>query len=119
MARYDAANNLHNVMWKNTLEERLQDVGNCEGYKYLPQVDDLRPRALGCDADVILWRNEYLFTLEKLKEFRAKFGVGGVLVTGQPGIGELLQTVIVGHLAHILITCRKISFPLLFTPPPP
>ena len=75
-------------MWKNTLEEILQDVANCNGHKYLPQVDSLRLQALGCSADVILWRDEYLFTLEKLKEFRAKFGVGGVVVTGQPGIGE-------------------------------
>ena len=106
-------------MWKKALEERLQDVANCERYKYLPQVDTLRLRALGCRADVILLRDEYLLTLDKLKEFRAKFGVGGVVVTGQPGIGELLQKNMVGHLAHVLITCRKISFPFLFTPPSP
>jgi hypothetical protein len=99
-----AADKLHEAMWRQDLGRRLQDVDRCEGLKYLPAtvVDDLQLADLGCEADVILVREEYVFTLNAL-EGRQK-NTGGIVLTGHPGIGtSLLQKDIC---AHVLITSR-------------
>jgi hypothetical protein len=74
-------------MWQQDLESRLQDVGQCEGLKYLPPtaVHDLRLRRLGCTAEAILVREEYYFTLKALEG--RQNNSGGIIVTGHPGIG--------------------------------
>ncbi len=84
-----AATKLHQAMWQTNLEKRLLDVDECKELKYLPssEVKDLQLRVLGCDTDTILIREEYLLTLKELKDCRPKFG--GIVLTGQPGIGMI------------------------------
>ena len=92
------------AMWQQDLESRLQDVDQCEGFKYLPAtvVKDLRLWELQCDAEIILICNKYRLTLNTL--VRHQNTSGGIVVTGYPGIGtNLLQK---DNLAHILITSR-------------
>jgi hypothetical protein len=90
-------------MWgKNNLEEKLANVdvyGDIK-LKYLPstEVEHLKLRELGCTADAILIREDYVFAFEKLKGRQPN--VGGIVLTGQPGIGASLLTCP----AHILIT---------------
>ena len=83
---HHAAEKLHKSMWQQDLESRLQDVGQCEGLKYLPSavVDDLQLRQLGCTAKAILVRDEYYFTLKALEG--CQNDSGGIIVTGHPGI---------------------------------
>ncbi len=82
-------------MWGKNLEERLRNVSETNNLnsdlKYLPpdEVDNLRLRELGCDADAILFREEYHLTSKRLEDLRPN--VGGVVVTGQPGIGMCLS----------------------------
>ncbi|KAF8503700.1 hypothetical protein F5888DRAFT_1631601 [Russula emetica] len=73
---YEAAKNLYRVMWGNNLEERLLNVAGCEGLKYFPptEVKNLQLRALGCDVNAILFREEYPFTLKRLQDRRPNLG---------------------------------------------
>jgi hypothetical protein len=101
---YDAANNLHTAMWQQDLESKLQDVDQCEGFKYLPStvVNDLRLRELTLYSMAILVREEYRYTLNTLEE--RQDNSGGVVVVGHPGIGtNLLQK---NNFAHVWITSR-------------
>jgi hypothetical protein len=74
-------------MWRNDLVGKLRNVDNCEDLKYLPSADvkDLHLEALGCDAETILVREEYLSTVRELEYRRPN--IGGMVVTGQPGTG--------------------------------
>ena len=83
---YEAAKNLHREMWRNDFS-RLLKADKCNGFKYLPatEVQRLQLEVLGCEAGAILFREEYIFTLKRLEERRPN--IGGVVVTGQPGIG--------------------------------
>jgi hypothetical protein len=94
----EAAKNLYLAMWGSNLEERLLNVAGCAGLKYLPptEVKTLQLRALGCDVNAILFREEYPFTLKRLQDRRPN--LGGVVVTGQPGIGTSLLQKDVGTL---------------------
>ena len=88
---YDAANRLYTAMWQQDLGSKLQDVDQCEGFKYLPAtvVNELRLRELKCNAMAILVREEYRSTLDTLE---ARQNIGGMVVMGHPGIGtNLLQ----------------------------
>ena len=69
---YKAAENLHQVVWQKDLEKRFLEVNECEGLKYLPstEVRDLRLEDLGCDANIILIREDYYFTLRELEKYR-------------------------------------------------
>ena len=80
-----AARKLHEAMWQQDLGNILQDV---DGFNYLPatEVERLQLKQLGCDADVILVRSDYIFTMNILKQRRQKKS-GGIVVTGTPGIG--------------------------------
>lgn len=86
---YIAAKNLHQVMWQNSLEEKLVNVDGCGKLKYLPpsEVKTLQLKALGCNTNTILVREEYLFTTEKLKEYGPD--IGGIILTGHPGSGRV------------------------------
>jgi hypothetical protein len=100
-------------MWRSDLVGKLCNV---EDLTYLPptNVKDLHLEALGCDAGTILVREEYLSTVRELESHR--LNTGGMVVTGQPGTGMSLD---MGHLSHILITCRKICFFILSARPSP
>jgi len=84
---YHAAQKLHKAMWGQDLGKRLRDVDQCKGFKYLPAdvVDDLQLGRLGCDANIILVRKEYMSTMIALEGRRNNSG--GIVVTGHPGIG--------------------------------
>ena len=77
---------LHWAMWGNDLKERLHNVENSEDLEYLPRADvqDLHLEALGCQANTIIVREEYPFTLKKLDNHRPN--IEGMVVTGHPGI---------------------------------
>ena len=109
---YKAAEALHRAVWQTDLEKMLHKVDKCEDLKYLPPtvVRNLQLDVLGCDTETILIREEYEFTFKELEKHRPN--IGGVVVTGQPGIGtSLLQT----NRIDVLIMCRKIGLYLLFT----
>ena len=84
---YVAADELHEAMWRQDLESKLQDVEGCNGLKYLPAaaINDLRLQELGCVAKAILVREEYRSSFSILEERQDRFG--GIVVTGHPGIG--------------------------------
>ena len=86
---YKAANDLHRAMWLNNFEGKLVEVDECEGLTYLPstEVRDLQLNALGCNATAILVREEYHFTYEELKKHHPNPNIGGIVLTGHPGIG--------------------------------
>jgi hypothetical protein len=88
---YKAAENLHQALWQKDLEKRFLEVNECEGLKFLPstEVRDLRLKDLGCDANIILIREDYCFTLRELEKYR-QLNAGGVVVMGHPGIGTNL-----------------------------
>jgi hypothetical protein len=116
---HKAANNLHRAMWRTDLEKRLVEVDECEDLKYLPptEVRNLQLKALGCNANAILIREEYVLTLKELEKHRPNIG-GGIVLTGQPGIGtSLLQDM--GRPAHVFITRREIYFSVLSVTPSP
>jgi hypothetical protein len=75
-------------MWGKDFKEMLLDVPNCEGMKYLPaaQVDYLQIKHLGYPEQVLLIRTEYILSMNKFTSKSLCEG-GGVVITGQPGIG--------------------------------
>jgi hypothetical protein len=75
-------------MWGKDLEKMLLDVPDCEGLKYLPkaQLDHLQIGFLGYPEQVLLIREEYIFAMNHLTSKSLCEG-GGMVVTGQPGIG--------------------------------
>jgi hypothetical protein len=80
-------------MWQNDIEKNLLNVAGCKGLKYyLPEVKNLQVAKLGCDENSILFREEYSFALEKLKDRRSNHRIGGMgrVVLGHPGIGTSL-----------------------------
>jgi hypothetical protein len=86
---YKAAKVLHNALWQTDLEKRLLTVDTGKDYlKYLPanEVKDLQLPELGC-YDAILFREEYDLTRKESEKRQPGLGIGGVVVTGQPGIG--------------------------------
>jgi hypothetical protein len=116
---YNAAQVLHKAMWRQDLDKKLQKVTRGSDLKYLPptEVNNLQLRELGCYADAILVRKEYLVTFKSLEDHRPN--IGGVVVTGQPGIGTSFLQKDLGYFAHALITCRQINIFILFAPPAP
>jgi len=90
----EAAKKLHKDMWQQDLGSRLRDVG-VDDLKYLPatEVEGLQLRRLGCKAEIILIRNEYLFTMDTLEG--RQNNSGGMVITGHPGIGtDLLLNIL-------------------------
>jgi|SRR6267154_1592654 len=65
---YEAAENLHRAMWRNDLS-RLLKVDRRNGFEYPPatEVQSLGLQVLGCKADAILFREEYIFILKRLE----------------------------------------------------
>ena len=80
---------LHQVMWGRDLKEMLLDVPDCGGLRYIPetQVNKLGLRDLGYGEKALLIRQEYTAALHQLTSMSLNDTSGGVIVTGQPGIG--------------------------------
>jgi hypothetical protein len=94
----EAAENLHEKLWGQNLDEKLKVVSGDGGrtWKYLPkeQLDSLQLDLLGYSERVLLFRDEYSATMESFELKQAmKGGRRGVVVTGQPGIGMVLLTI--------------------------
>ena len=80
---------LHQMIWGRDLGEMLLDVPKCGDLRYMPetQVNELGLRHLGYNEKVLLVRHEYLSAFDNLTSISLNDGSGGVIVTGQPGIG--------------------------------
>lgn len=79
---------LHQVMWGRDLEVLLE-MADCGGLKYIPeiQVNELGLQVLGYSEKVLLVRQEYISAFDHLTSMSLNDRSGGVIVTGQPGIG--------------------------------
>jgi hypothetical protein len=115
LAVYDAAQKLHKIMWGNDLRSKLQDVEGIEGIKYLPphEVDNLQLRKLGCNAEAILIRKEYYFTLNALNG--RQNNSGGIVITGHPGIGTHYYRMILPVLYTHNIQVNQHSYTMLYS----
>jgi len=94
---YQVGERLHRVMWGRDLEDMLLDVPDCGGLRYIPgtQVNKLGLQDLGYNEKVLLVRHEYISAFDQLTSMSLNDRSGGVIVTGQPGIGanSLLFTI--------------------------
>jgi hypothetical protein len=86
-------------MWLKDLGKLLLDVPDCCGLKYLPdtEVDNLQLPILGYNEKVLLICKKYAITLDALNKARnINSSGGGVVITGQSGIGtNFLQVIII------------------------
>ena len=75
-------------MWGRDLEVLLE-MADCGGLKYIPeiQVNELGLQVLGYSEKVLLVRQEYISAFDHLTSMSLNDRSGGVIVTGQPGIG--------------------------------
>ncbi|KAI0245653.1 hypothetical protein BJV78DRAFT_1287359 [Lactifluus subvellereus] len=82
-----AARKLYDTLWGKDLNVILLDVPNGNGLKYVPrsQVEDLELHHLEYPEYALLIRKEYIFAFDELETRPRK---GGVVVSGQPGIGK-------------------------------
>ncbi|KAI0245655.1 hypothetical protein BJV78DRAFT_1287361 [Lactifluus subvellereus] len=84
-----AARKLYDTLWGKDLNVILLDVPNGDGLKYVPrsQVNNLELHHLEYKEYALLIRKEYIFAFDAL-ETRPREKIGGVVVSGQPGIGK-------------------------------
>ena len=97
---------LHRALWRtpSTLEAMLLDVPGCQGLQYMSetQLNELGLRNMGYNERCLLIRHEYLSAFNDLTSISSNAdGSGGVVVTGQPGIGatSLLFTITLTHIS--------------------
>jgi len=85
------------VMWGRDLDGMLLDVPNGRGLRYIPETQVNEPGLpdLGYNEKVLLVRQEYISAFDQLTSMSLNDISGGVIVTGQPGIGanSLLFTI--------------------------
>ena len=79
----------YQAIWGRQLQEMLLDVPDGGDLKYIPQtsVDELGLRDLGYNERCLLVRHEFISALDHLTSMSSNDRSGGVVVTGQPGIG--------------------------------
>lgn len=67
----------------------LLEMSDCGGLEYIPeaQVNELGLQDLGHNEKVLLVRHEYISAFDHLTSLSLNDRSGGVIVTGQPGIG--------------------------------
>ena len=80
---------LYRVIWGKQLQEMLLDVPDGSDLKYMPQtwVNELGLRDLGYNEQFLLICREFIFAFDSLTLLSPDNTRGGVVVTGQPGIG--------------------------------
>jgi hypothetical protein len=80
---------LHRVIWGRDLNAMLLEMADCGGLGYIPeaQVNELGLQDLGYNEKVLLVRHEYISAFDHLTSLSLNDRSGGVIVTGQPGIG--------------------------------
>ena len=83
---------LHQMTWKRNFEEMVMDMPDCKGLRYIPEtkVKELGIQLLGYSGHNLLIRNDYISAFNNLVSMSEKGIGGGVVVTGQPGIGKTL-----------------------------
>jgi hypothetical protein len=102
--------------WGKTLDDILQPVGpDCGNLKYLSQnqIGPLNLRALLYTPNVLLVRDEYELVYKDLCKYKDDKSIkrGGVVVTGQPGIGMLLSPTLVSiTIANLTLNPGKTCF---------
>ena len=76
-------------MWQCDLDRIEIVVPGRASLKYIPKnvLDNLQLRNLGYNEEILLVRKEYTTVLKKLNK-RPDNG-GGIVITGQPGIGTI------------------------------
>jgi len=79
----------HQVIWGRDFGEMLMEVPNCEGLRYIPetQVNELGLQDLGYNEKALLICHRYISAFDHLTSISLNDRSGGVVVTGQPGIG--------------------------------
>jgi hypothetical protein len=97
----EAAYLVYDQFWGKDFDQVLQPVPNCGNSKYLAkqQIDSLGVRRLRYPEDVLLVREEYTVAYSALQLYKKEDASqllhtkrsGGVVVTGQPGIGMNLM----------------------------
>ena len=81
---------MYRKVWGHKLDDIFQAVPGQGDYKHLStqKIHDLGLRALFYEANVLLVRKEFEISYEELEKYKAgPYESGGVVVTGQPGIG--------------------------------
>ena len=83
---------LYTAVWKKPLDSILYDApANASGsvLKYIPLtvLDELRLTSMTYREEVLLVREEYDTAYDTFQSWSKEVGSGGVVVTGQPGIG--------------------------------
>jgi hypothetical protein len=106
--------------WGETLDGILELVGpNCGNLKYLSQnhIGPLDLHHLLFSEEVLLVRDEYEIVYEDLCSYKAEAKVkrGGVVVTGQPGIGMLLLPTLASSLIQLPIQERHASYTISYS----
>lgn len=84
----DAAGLIHARFWGKDLDELLESVPGRDNLKYLTkeQTDPLRT-GLYYREEVLLVRKDYDVTYHYIMSYKKNPRTGGMVVTGQPGIG--------------------------------
>ncbi|KAH9035027.1 hypothetical protein EDB85DRAFT_951016 [Lactarius pseudohatsudake] len=85
-----AAHRMYNSFWGKSLNNLLQPVPD-SNFQFLTeeQIDYLGLKThLFYNEDVLLIREEYTVAYPTLRSYKKNPGSGGVVVTGQPGIGK-------------------------------
>ena len=79
---------LYTAVWKKPLDSILHDVPGGSVLKYIPFtiLDELRLTSMNYRDEVLLIREEYDTAFDTF-QYWSREGGGGVVVTGQPGIG--------------------------------
>lgn len=95
----EAAQLVYSTFWGENLDDilSLQSVPDYGNFKYLSeeQIVSLKLRSLLYHEVVLLVRQEYDVCYKDLKELQSGGPGGGVVVTGQPGIGTHLSLTVV------------------------
>ncbi|KAN0136591.1 hypothetical protein V8E53_005638 [Lactarius tabidus] len=88
--RIKAAHTLYRKVWGEKSDDIFEAVPGRVDYRYLTtqKIDELGLRALSYKAKILLVREEFEITYKELKDYnKPPNESGGVVVTGQPGIG--------------------------------
>ena len=109
---------LHQVMWGRDLDGMLLDVPNGRGLRYIPetQVNELELQDLGYNEKALLVRQEYISAFDQLTSMSLNDTSGGVIVTGQPGIGANSSLLMITLLTSALNSTKaNLAFFFIFS----
>lgn len=114
LAALEAAHLVYYKFWgDNGLDKQLQPALGCN-FNYLPRqlIDSLKLRSLSYKEPVLLIREEYELAFQYLKAQEGKgqdIRSGGVVITGQPGIGTYLSLSVISFAKNSLVSDHPIQ----------